>query len=145
LRRCGYHEDGGDEQADSRTDGEQREAASACAPASPSGTERGQFCSVGQPWRLQSGTPPSTTWMTCRPPKACSRLEELVVERVKDAASALFLVDRKVGAGDVADEQRVAGQHRPRLVAARGVDERERGVLGAAPGRVQRADLERAE
>ena len=29
---------------------------------------------------------------------------------------------RQVGPGDVADEQRVAGQHRPRLVAARGVD-----------------------
>ena len=40
---------------------------------------------------------------------------ELVVERAEDAARALVLVDRQVGAGDVADEQRVAGQHRPRL------------------------------
>ena len=70
---------------------------------------------------------------------------ELVVERVEDAARALLLVDGEVGAGDVADEQRVAGQDRPRLVAARGVDERERGVLGAVAGRVQRADLQRAE
>ena len=44
--------------------------------------------------------------------------QQLVVQRVEDAARALLLVDREVGPGDVADEQRVAGQHRPRLVAA---------------------------
>ena len=70
---------------------------------------------------------------------------ELVVERVEDAAGALLLVDREVGPGDVADEQRVAGEDRPRLVRAGAVDERERGVLGPVPGRVQRADRERAE
>ena len=43
---------------------------------------------------------------------------QLVVERVEDAAGAVLLVDGEVGAGDVADEQRVAGQHRPRLVAS---------------------------
>ena len=41
---------------------------------------------------------------------------ELVVEGVEDAARAFFLVDGEVGAGDVADEQGVAGQDRPRLV-----------------------------
>ena len=65
--------------------------------------------------------------------------EQLLVQRAEDAARALLLVDREVGARDVADEQRVAGQHRPRLVAARGVDQRERRVLGPVAGRVQRA------
>ena len=68
-----------------------------------------------------------------------------VVQRAEDAARALLLVDREVGPRDVADEQRVAGEHRPRLVAARGVDERERRVLGPVPGRVQRAHAQRAE
>ena len=57
--------------------------------------------------------------------------QQLVVQRAEDAARALLLVDREVGPGDVADEQRVAGEHGPRLVAARGVDQHERGVLGA--------------
>ena len=56
--------------------------------------------------------------------------QQRVVQRAEDAARALLLVDREVGPGDVADEQRVAGQHRPRLGAARGVDQRERRVLG---------------
>jgi hypothetical protein len=40
------------------------------------------------------------------------------------------LLHREVGPRDVAHEQRVAGEHRPRLVAARVSIERERGVLG---------------
>ena len=62
------------------------------------------------------------------------------MQRAEDAAGALLLLDGEVGAGDVADEQRVAGQHGPRLVAARGVDQREGGVLGPVAGRVERAD-----
>ena len=68
-----------------------------------------------------------------------------VVQRAEDAARALLLVDRQVGPRDVADEQRVAGQHRPRLVAAVAVDQRERGVLGAVARGVQRTDGQRAE
>ena len=41
--------------------------------------------------------------------------------------------------------RRVARQHRPRLVAALGVDQRERGVLGPVAGRVQRAHAHAAE
>ena len=65
--------------------------------------------------------------------------EQLVAQRAEDPARALGLLDREVGARDVVDEQRVAGQDRPRPLAARGVDERERRVLGPVAGRVQRA------
>jgi fructose-1,6-bisphosphatase II len=46
---------------------------------------------------------------------------------------------------DVADEQRVAADHRPRLAAPRAIDEHERGVLRAVAGRVQRAHSHVAE
>ena len=71
--------------------------------------------------------------------------QQLLVQRPEDPARALLLLDRQIGPRDVAHEQRVAGQHRPRLVAARGVDERERGVLRPVPGRVQRAHHDRPE
>ena len=70
---------------------------------------------------------------------------QLLVERAEDAAGALRLVHREVGPGDVAHEEAVAGEHRPGLVAAGGVDEGERRVLGAVPGRVDRANREPAE
>ncbi len=78
-----------------------------------------------------------------RCPGQTSRLgqrEQCVVQRAEDPARPLGLVDRQVGPRDVVDEQRVAGQHGPRLVAAPGVDERERRVLGPVAGRVQGAD-----
>ena len=71
--------------------------------------------------------------------------EQPLVQRVEDQSGALVLVDGQVGPGDVPHEQRVAGQHRPRLVAALGVDQRERGVLGPVAGRVQRAHSHAAE
>ena len=71
--------------------------------------------------------------------------QQLLVQGAEDRARALVLVDGEVGPRDVADEQRVAGQHRPRLVAALGVDQRERRVLGPVPGRVQRAHPHAAE
>ena len=71
--------------------------------------------------------------------------EQRVVEAAEDAARALLLLDREVGAGDVADEQAVAGQHRPGLVPAGGVDQREGGVLGAVARGVDGAHGERAE
>jgi hypothetical protein len=58
--------------------------------------------------------------------------KQLVVQRMKDAGGALALLDREVGAGDVADEQRVAAEHRPRLGSARVVDQREGGARGDA-------------
>ena len=45
--------------------------------------------------------------------------EQPLVQAVEDLARALLALDREVGAGDVADEQAVACQHCPRLVAAR--------------------------
>ena len=53
---------------------------------------------------------------SCRERKICSR--------------ALLGVDREVGPGDVADEQRVAGQHRPGIGAAAAVAQQEGRVLG---------------
>ena len=66
--------------------------------------------------------------------------QQLVVQRAEDPPRALVLVHGEVGAGDVADEQRVTREDRPRLVAAPPIDQRERGVLGAVAWRVQRAD-----
>ena len=71
--------------------------------------------------------------------------EQLAVQRAEDPARALLLVHGQVGPGDVAHEQAVAGEHRPRLLAALRVDQRERAVLGAVARRVQRAHAQRAE
>ena len=71
--------------------------------------------------------------------------QQLVVQGVEDPARALLLVDRQVRPRHVAHEERVPAQHCPRLGAARGVHEREGGVLGTVPRRVQRADRELAE
>ena len=76
---------------------------------------------------------------------AVGQRQQLLVQRAEDAARALGLLDREVRPRDVADEQRVAGQHGPRLGAAGGVDQRERRVLGPMSGRVQRADAHAAE
>ena len=65
--------------------------------------------------------------------------EQLLVQRTEDVACPLVRVHGEVGPRDVPHEQGVAGQHGPRLRAARGVDQRERRVLGPVPGSVQRA------
>jgi hypothetical protein len=71
--------------------------------------------------------------------------QQLLTQRPEDAACALGLLDREVGPRDIADEQRVAGQDRPRLLAAPQVEQRERRVLGPVAGRVERSHDERAE
>ena len=71
--------------------------------------------------------------------------EQLALQRREDPARAVGLLDREVGPRDVVDEQGVAGQDRPRLLAAPGVDQRERGVLGTVARRVQRAHPQRAQ
>ena len=71
--------------------------------------------------------------------------EQLPLQRVEDAAGALLLVDREVGAGDVSDEQRVAGQRGPGFRAASGVGERECRVLGAVTGGGHSVHVDRAE
>ena len=70
---------------------------------------------------------------------------EQSVERVEQAFRALGRADGEVGPGRVADEERVAGEHEPRLVAARGVDDREAAVLGPVPGRVDHAERDGAD
>ena len=64
---------------------------------------------------------------------------------MEDPVSALLLLDRKIGPRDVADEQRVAAQHGPRLDTPRLVDQGKRRVLGPVPGRVHGADRDGAE
>ncbi len=69
--------------------------------------------------------------------------QQPLVQGAVDARRALALLDRQVGSRHVADEQRVAGQHRPGIPAARVVAEQEGGVLGPMAGRVERLDLGR--
>jgi hypothetical protein len=72
--------------------------------------------------------------------------QQPLVQRAEDRPGAMFLVDRQVGTGHVADEERVAGEHGPRgVVAPPAVHEHERGVLGPVPWGVQRADAQRPE
>ena len=61
-------------------------------------------------------------------------------QRVEEARGALAALDREVGPGRVADEERVAREHEPRLVGARRVDDGEAAVLGPVARRVDRAD-----
>ena len=48
-----------------------------------------------------------------------SRELEQPAQRVEEPLGALARADREVGPGGVADEERVAREHEPRLVAAR--------------------------
>ena len=66
--------------------------------------------------------------------------QQALVQGAEDVGGALARLDREVGAGDVADEEAVAAQHRPGIVAAAGVAQQEGGVLGAVAGRVDRLD-----
>jgi hypothetical protein len=77
---------------------------------------------------------------------------DLVVERqqplvqgAEHHSGALAGLDRQVGPGDVADEQRVAAEQRPGRAAAAGVAQQEGGVLGPVPGRVHGLDRQVAE
>ena len=64
------------------------------------------------------------------------------MERAEDPGRALARLDREVGAGDVADEQRVPGEHGPGIPAAITVAEQERCVLGPVAGSVHPLDLD---
>ena len=57
-------------------------------------------------------------------------------QRVEQPLGALARADGEVGPCGVADEQRVAREHEPGLVAARAVDHGEAAVLGPVAGRV---------
>ena len=70
---------------------------------------------------------------------------EQPAQRVEEPLGALGGADREVGPRGVADEERVARQHEPRLVAARGVDHGEAAVLGPVAGRVDHAQRDGAD
>ncbi len=71
--------------------------------------------------------------------------QQPVAQRVEDPAGTLRPLDREVGPRDISDEQAVAGQHSPGLVAAAQVGQQEAGVLGAVARRVQRLDQQRTQ
>ena len=71
--------------------------------------------------------------------------EQPLVHRAEDLPGALGLLDREVGARDVADEQAVAAQHGPRIGAAGGVDQEVGGVLGTVTGGMRRAHQQRPQ
>ena len=71
--------------------------------------------------------------------------EQAPVQRAVHVGGALTRLDREVGPGDVADEQRVAAEQRPGGVVAAGVAQQEGGVLGPVPRRVDRLDRHLAE
>ena len=66
---------------------------------------------------------------------------EPLVQRGVERCGALVAGHRKVGPSAVADEERVAREHEPRLVAARAVGDHDAAVLRAVPGSVE--DVER--
>ena len=72
------------------------------------------------------------------------QLEQLLQAAV-ETRRALDRLAREVGPGGVADQQRVAGDDEPRLVAARAVDHLEAAVLGPVAGRVHDSDHDVAE
>ena len=61
-------------------------------------------------------------------------------ERMEQALGALLSADREIGSRGVADEERVAGEHEPRLVGARVVDHGDAAMLGPVPRRVDAAE-----
>jgi hypothetical protein len=65
--------------------------------------------------------------------------------RAEQAVGTLVGVDGEVRPADRADEERVAGEQQPRLVATAAIDHGEREVLGAVAGRRDRADQNVAE
>ena len=60
-------------------------------------------------------------------------------QAVEEALGALPGLDREIRPAGIADEERVAGEDEPRLVAPGAVDHREAAVLGAVARRVDRA------
>ena len=66
-------------------------------------------------------------------------------QRMEETLRAGARLDRKVGSRRVADEQRVAGEHEPRLVAPVTIADGERAVLRPVARRVDRPDRDRAD
>src|SRR5439155_22305552 len=64
---------------------------------------------------------------------------------VEGPPGPLASLDGEIGTRGVADEERVAGEHEPRLVAARAVDHGKAAMLRTVTGRVDRAQAYRAD
>src|SRR5256885_11735197 len=75
---------------------------------------------------------------------AVAELDE-PAQAVEHALGALLRFDREIRTSRIADEERVAGQDEPRVVAAGAVDHREAAVLGPVPRRVDRAEDDLAD
>ena len=75
---------------------------------------------------------------------AVAELDE-PAQAVEEALRSLPCFDREVRPPGVADEERVAGEDEPWLVAARAVDHREAAVLGPVARRVDRAEDDLAD
>jgi len=75
---------------------------------------------------------------------AVAELDE-AAQRVEEAFGPLARLDRQVRPGGVADEERVAGQHEPRLRPARAVDDGDAAVLRAVARRVDAAQDDLSE
>jgi hypothetical protein len=73
------------------------------------------------------------------------QLKQPVVQGVEHLRGAFARLDRQVWTGDVADEERVAGEERPGSAPAARVGEQEAGVLGAVAGGVDRLDRQVAQ
>ena len=71
--------------------------------------------------------------------------QQPLVQGAEDVRGPLARLDREVGPGDVADEQRVAAEQGPGGAVAAGVAEQEGGVLGPVAGGVDRLDREVAD
>ena len=63
----------------------------------------------------------------------------------EQGARAVFGARCKLGAAEIADHQRVAGEHEPRLVGAGAIGDEERNMLRSVSGRVQHLDGHVAE
>ena len=75
---------------------------------------------------------------------AVAELDE-AAQAVEEALGSLLRLDREIRPAGVADEERVAGEDEPRLVAAGAVDHREAAVLGPVTRRVDRAQDDLAD
>ena len=75
---------------------------------------------------------------------AVAELDE-PAQAVEEALGSLLRLDREIRPSRVADEERVAGEDEPRLVAARAVDHREAAVLRPVARRVDRAEDDLAD
>ncbi len=75
---------------------------------------------------------------------AVRKLEQ-PAERVKEPFGAFLRGDCQIRPRCVADEERVAGEHEPRLVGTGAIDDDEARVLGPVPGCVDRAQHDLAE